>query len=169
MYKYTGFLCVLIKETFMWLSWSHHFGVTTLLLHFSRSTIIVGSNFLRTNYCMSLQLCNSQQPSSNQMLQMTVIDHIYNLLQSSFMLLLAQFDKDDMIVNVPDSVIQGYLAASSFPNSLSICFFSLFIFFAMRFFRVNCSDKHITVEHFTTQQVFSNCHKLLQICKLRGI
>ena len=159
----------------MWLSSSHHFGVTTLLLHFSRSTIIVGNNFLRTDYYMSLQLCNSQQPSSNQMLQITVmlnwkiIDHIYNLLQSSFMLLLAQFDNDDMIVNVPDILIQGYLAASSFPNSLSICFFSLFIFFAMRFFRVNCSDKHITVEHFTTQQVFSNCHKLLQICKLRGI
>lgn len=149
--------------------------VMTLLLHFLRSTIIVGGNCLMTDYCISLQLCNSQQPSSNQMLQMTVIlnwkmiDHWCNLLQSSLMLLLAQFDKDEMIVNVPDILIQGYLAASSFPNSLSICFFSLFIFFAMRFFRVNCSDIHITVEHFTPQQVFSNCHKLLQICKLKGI
>lgn len=69
------------------------------------------------------------------------------------MYLLAQLDKDGMIFAVLEISIQGYLAASSFPNSLSICFFSLFIFFAMRFFRVNCSDIHI-VNHFTSQQFF---------------
>ena len=56
------------------------------------------------------------------------------------MLLLAQLGKDEMLFDALDILMQGYLAASSFPNSLSICFFSLFIFFAMRFFRVNCND-----------------------------
>ena len=75
--------------------------------------------------------------------------------------LLAQLDKDEMISSVSDTLIQGYLAASSFPNSLSICFFSLFIFFAMRFFRVNCSDIHI-INHFTWCKNFSTCNKLLE-------
>ena len=66
------------------------------------------------------------------------------------MLLLAQLGKHEMLFDALDILMQGYLAASSFPNSLSICFFSLFIFFAMRFFRVNCNDMHITVNHFTS-------------------